>query len=115
MNEEQKEVMEVEEAPVQTKKTHNKNASANCETFDWNTFENELDVYQSVGSKETAAEAYDKTLSNVQVGEVVEGTVIGLNKREVVVNIGYKSDGIIAVTLKHLAGKNYAASTLDLS
>ena len=73
-----------------------KNASANIDTFDWNSYENDLDLYQ--GSKENIAEAYDKTLSNVQVGEVVEGTVIGLNKREVVVNIGYKSDGIIAVT-----------------
>ena len=72
-----------------------KNASANIDTFDWNSYENDLDLYQ--GSKENIADAYDKTLSNVQVGEVVEGTVIGLNKREVVVNIGYKSDGVIPV------------------
>ena len=39
-----------------------------------------------------------KTLSNVNVGEVVEGTVTGVNKREVIVNVGYKSEGIIPVS-----------------
>ena len=64
--------------------------------FDWNAYENDLGVYNE--SKEAIAEKYDQTLSNVQVGEVVEGTVIGLNKREVVVNIGYKSEGIIPIS-----------------
>ncbi|MBI4648024.1 MAG: S1 RNA-binding domain-containing protein, partial [Bacteroidia bacterium] len=40
---------------------------------------------------------YDKTLSSVQENEVVEGTVVSMNKREVVVNIGYKSEGIISL------------------
>ena len=66
------------------------------ENFDWNAFENDLDLYGGT-SKETISEAYDQTLSKVQVGEVVEGTVIGINKREVVVNINYKSEGIIPV------------------
>ena len=39
--------------------------------------------------------AYDSTLNKVNDREVVDGTVIAMNKREVVVNIGYKSDGII--------------------
>ena len=39
--------------------------------------------------------AYDNTLNKVNDREVVDGTVIAMNKREVVVNIGYKSDGII--------------------
>ena len=65
------------------------------ENFDWNAFENDLGVYNQ--PKAQIAEAYDKTLSNIAVGEVVEGTVIGITKREVVVNIGYKSEGIIPV------------------
>ena len=65
------------------------------ENFDWNAFENDLGVYNQ--SKEEIAAAYDKTLSNVAVGEIVEGTVIGVTKREVVVNIGYKSEGILPV------------------
>ncbi len=63
--------------------------------FDWDSFENDLGLYAD--SKENIAAKYDQTLSKVQVGEVVEGTVIGLNKREVVVNIGYKSEGIIPI------------------
>ena len=66
------------------------------ENFDWNAFENDLGVYSQ--PKEEIAAAYDKTLSNVAVGEVVEGTVMSINKREVVVNIGYKSEGVIPVS-----------------
>ena len=43
------------------------------------------------------ANRYAETLSSVVEKEVVEGTVISMNKREVVVNIGYKSDGIISL------------------
>ena len=66
------------------------------ENFDWNAFENDLGVYDQ--DKAQITEAYDKTLSNVNVGEVVEGTVTGVNKREVIVNVGYKSEGIIPVS-----------------
>ncbi|WP_288815443.1 30S ribosomal protein S1 [uncultured Alistipes sp.] len=73
----------------------NNNVAAN-ENFDWNAFENDLGVYSQ--SKDEIAAAYDKTLSNVNVGEVVEGTVTGLSKREVIVNVGYKSEAIIPVS-----------------
>ena len=66
------------------------------ENFDWNAFEQELGLYDQ--SKEQITEAYDKTLSNINVGEVVEGTVTGITKREVLVNIGYKSEGVISVS-----------------
>ena len=66
------------------------------ENFDWNAYENDLGVYDH--PKEEIAEAYDKTLSNVNVGEVVEGTVTGITKREVLVNIGYKSEGVNPVS-----------------
>ena len=63
--------------------------------FDWNAFEN--GVAESAQSQEELEKAYDQTLGRVNENEVVEGTVISINKREVVVNIGYKSDGIIPV------------------
>ena len=66
------------------------------EQFDWNAYENDLGVYNQ--PREEIAEAYDKTLSNVAVGEVVEGTVTGISKREVIVNIGYKSEGIVPIS-----------------
>ncbi len=67
------------------------------EGFDWNAFENDLDLYGGQ-TKEQVAEAYGQTLSNIAVGEVVEGTVCEISKREVTVNIGYKSEGMIQAT-----------------
>ncbi len=61
--------------------------------FDWNAFEN--GSVENSRSHEELEQAYDKTLGSVNENEVVEGTVITVGKREVVVNIGYKSDGII--------------------
>ena len=63
--------------------------------FDWNAFEN--GTVESAQSHEETEKAYDATLGRVNENEVVEGTVISIGKREVVVNIGYKSDGIIPV------------------
>lgn len=63
--------------------------------FDWNAFEN--GATETAESKSELEKAYDQTLGRVSENEVVEGTVISINKREVVVNIGYKSDGIIPV------------------
>src|SRR5574344_1845254 len=63
------------------------------DNFDWDTFENG-DVEAT--SHEELEKKYDDTLSALKDNEVVEGTVISMNKREVVVNVGYKSDGIIS-------------------
>ena len=63
--------------------------------FDWNAFEN--GTVESTQSHDEQEKAYDATLGHVNENEVVDGTVISIGKREVVVNIGYKSDGIIPV------------------
>ena len=60
--------------------------------FNWDEFENGSSVEVS---KEDLAKAYDETLNKVSEHQVVEGTVISADKKEVIVNIGYKSDGII--------------------
>ena len=60
--------------------------------FNWDEFENGTTAGVS---KEELDKAYDETLSKVADHQVVEGTVISVDKKEVVVNIGYKSDGII--------------------
>jgi len=60
--------------------------------FNWDEFEN--GTVASV-SKEELDKAYDETLNKVADHQVVDGTVISVDKKEVVVNIGYKSDGII--------------------
>ncbi len=66
------------------------------ENFDWNAFENDLGVYDQ--PKDQIAQQYDQTMSNIAVGEVIEGTVTGITKREVLVNIGYKSEGVITIS-----------------
>ena len=60
--------------------------------FDWDQFENGTTANVS---KEELDKAYDETLNKVSEHQVVDGTVISVDKKEVVVNIGYKSDGII--------------------
>ena len=63
------------------------------EDFDWEAFEK--GETKKNESYEALEAAYDKSLGAIKDKEVTEGTVISINKREVVVNIGYKSDGII--------------------
>ncbi len=63
--------------------------------FDWNKYE-EGD-YQTELQKTDLEKMYNETLSAIKVNEVVEGTVISMNKREVVVNIGYKSEGVVSL------------------
>ncbi len=72
------------------------NASVANESFNWDAYENELGLYGGK-SKEEISGSYDQTLSNIQAGEVVEGTVTSVDKREVLVNIGFKSEGVISV------------------
>ena len=63
------------------------NTKVAVENFDWAAFENESGLYNQ--SKEEIEKAYSDSMSNIAVGEVVEGTVSEINKREVTVNIGY--------------------------
>ena len=65
------------------------------ESFDWDAYVTG-DSNASI-SKEEQLAAYSQTLNQINAGEVTEGTVIAMNKREVVVNIGYKSDGIVSM------------------
>ena len=66
------------------------------EDFDWDAYENG----ESTGAKsrEELTHAYEESLNSVKDKEVIEGTIIALNKREAVVNIDYKSDGIIPMS-----------------
>ncbi len=63
--------------------------------FNWEEFENGSNVNVS---KEELDKAYDETLNKVSERQVVEGKVISIDKKEVIVNIGYKSDGIISAS-----------------
>ncbi|MCQ2202060.1 MAG: 30S ribosomal protein S1 [Bacteroidales bacterium] len=61
------------------------------EGFDWDAIEG-----GNAGSREELTAKYDKSLSTIVENEVTEGEVISINKREVVVNVGSKSDGIVS-------------------
>ena len=60
--------------------------------FDWEALE--LDGYNKIQRSELS-DKYEQTLTSINEREVVEGTVVAITKREVIVNIGYKSEGII--------------------
>ena len=66
------------------------------EDFNWDAFE-QGETYTEV-SKEDLVKTYDETLNTVKDKEVVMGTVTSMNKREVVVNIGFKSDGVVPMS-----------------
>ena len=68
------------------------NASIDPDKFDWDAFEGNN---VSVEDKKKMEDMYDQTLSKVVENEVVEGVVTSISKREVIVNIGYKSEGVI--------------------
>ena len=90
---EENKTIAAEETPaVEEKKKGFLNASVAPEDFDWAAFEND-DVYGE--DRAEVEEKYNQTLSKVSEGEVIEGTVTAISKREVIVNIGYKSEGVI--------------------
>ena len=70
------------------------NASVPVDKFDWDSFEEDT-PYEDRKADE---EKYNQTLSKVVENEVVEGTVMAIGKREVLVNIGYKSEGVINIS-----------------
>ena len=95
MSEEQKE-MQAAAAEKAAKNVAPVTSAEPDENFDWDAYANDSIVPAS--EKEALTQKYAETLSKVGEKEVVEGTVISMNKREVVVNIGYKSDGIISLS-----------------
>lgn len=85
----------VEKAGEQVKDAVNSVLIESDPQFDWEKYE-EGD-YQSELKKSDLEKMYNDTLSAIKVNEVVDGTVISMNKREVVVNIGYKSEGVVSL------------------
>ena len=85
---------EIEEQVIVKPASKKSNASVDNDKFDWDAFENDGFDAQEKASNE---ESYSKSLSRINENEVVEGTVTSINKREVIVNIGYKSEGVISI------------------
>ena len=83
------------------------------EEFDWDEFEKESDIYSSEERAEFE-ELYGKTLSKVAVHEIIDGTVISMNNREVVINIGYKSEGVVSLNEFRYNPDLKAGDTVDV-
>jgi len=62
--------------------------------FDWDSIGKKQDLYTST-EREKLEDIYSNTLNSITEHEVIEGTVVGISSREVVINIGYKSDGVV--------------------
>ena len=91
MEKEQEVMVETAEeaaAPAENTAKRKSNASVPVDQFDWDSFEED----SSEADRRADEEKYNQTLSKVVENEVVEGTVMAVNKREVLVNIGYKSE-----------------------
>ena len=87
----------VAEAPKASKAPKAPEALAEPVEFDWNAIGKKHEAYAPADRKRLE-DIYDKTLSSIGDHEVLEGLVVGLTSREVVVNIGFKSDGVIPVS-----------------
>ncbi len=91
-----------EEAPAVTAPVAEKPAKVRPQPqipgeFDWDAVDKKREKYSA--SERTKLEGlYDKTLSSIGDHEVIDGIVVGKNSREVIVNIGFKSDGVIPVS-----------------
>jgi len=92
-NVEKVEAKEKEEEKTEKKVEEN---FVKAEDFNWEEFETEVDSYSSK-DRAKLEEIYGETLSTINENEVVDGTVIAKTTREVVINIGYKSEGIISL------------------
>jgi small subunit ribosomal protein S1 len=92
-------VMEVNEekepAAEETKKPEKAvSAYESMKDFDWDSIGKKHEIYD-VKEKARLEQEYDRTLSSITEHEVIDGTIVAMNNREVVINIGFKSDGVL--------------------
>jgi small subunit ribosomal protein S1 len=96
---EEEEIEEIEEEDAEDVKAallKIKAEEISLENFDWSRYNNKFNVYTD-DERSQLESMYNKTLSTIVENECVDGTVIAMNKREVVVNIGYKSEGVVSL------------------
>jgi small subunit ribosomal protein S1 len=87
---------EIEQVEAQEQKKSKKFELREEEVFDWDNYDAVKDGY-SKNDRSKLELVYNDTLSTITENEVVDGTVISLTSREVVINIGYKSEGVVSL------------------
>ena len=101
-NLEQNEQVKVEETPKAEAKAEKKdeksilNFATPTDDFDWDNITNDKVPARSK-EREEFEKMYNETLSTITENEVIDGSVVSMNKREVVINIGYKSEGVVSL------------------
>ncbi len=91
--EEKKPIENSVEQNEETKQTPNQATNVSPEEFDWDAYEN--DSVSTDADRKQLESLYDDTLSSITENEVIDGTIVSLNKREALINIGYKSEGVV--------------------
>jgi small subunit ribosomal protein S1 len=97
----QHENVKKEDNSSKLEQSKSRRAGINLETpsneFDWDNADASVEEY-SKDKKKEFEDLYDNTLSTIHENEVVDGTVVSKTKREVVINIGYKSEGVVSIS-----------------
>ena len=86
-----------ETKPVETPVTEVKTTAPAKDSFDWDAIGKKHELYSSDERKKLEDE-YDRTLKAISDHELIDGTIVAMNNREVVINIGFKSDGVIPLS-----------------
>jgi small subunit ribosomal protein S1 len=93
----EKETIESEADSISIEEIKSKIAVAPLEDFDWDADDNKFGNY-SDSDREKLEKLYDGTFSSITKGEIITGTVVNINSKDVVLNIGFKSDGLVSVS-----------------
>ena len=93
---EEKETIESEADSISIEEIKSK-ITANHEDFDWDADDKKFGNY-SDSDREQLEKMYDGTFSSINKGEIITGTVVNVNSKDVVLNIGFKSDGLVSVS-----------------
>ena len=73
------------------------NVTSATDDFDWDADEKKFGNY-SDDDREKLEKMYDGTFSSITKGEIITGTVVNVNSKDVVLNVGFKSDGLVSVS-----------------
>ncbi|OOQ59382.1 30S ribosomal protein S1 [Mucilaginibacter pedocola] len=93
----EKETIESEADSFSIEEIKSKIAVAPLEDFDWDADDKKFGNY-SDSDREKFEKLYDGTFSSITKGEIISGTVVNINNKDVVLNIGFKSDGLVSVS-----------------